>query len=413
MSAERSAAQSARGPLSGIRVLEVAAWAFVPSAGAVLSDWGADVVKVEPVVSGDPLRGLQAAGGPPPGAPTINFMVQVMNRGKRSVALDLAAPAGRELLLKLAAGCDVFLTSYLPGTRAKLGLDEADIRAVNSDVIYARGSGWGVRGDDADQGGFDAAAFTGRGGIAHVVTPPGVRPAPQRPAYGDIMSGLALAGGIAAAIAQRERTGHAGTVDVSLLGTAVWNLAPDIAASALYEGFERPQPTPGVFANPAAGTYATADGRYLSLVLLDSQRFWPDLCRRIGRDDMIEDVRYASAAARRENRVACCAELSRVFGSRDLADWVQALAGFDGVWAPNATPDEVRRDPQVLANGYTQVVEVEGAPFTNVVNPVQFDEAPAGLRPAPEHGMDTDVVLAELGLGVEELLEHKISGAVL
>ncbi|WP_326835375.1 CoA transferase [Amycolatopsis rhabdoformis] len=401
------------GPLNGIRVVEVAAWAFVPSSAAVLSDWGADVIKIEPTGFGDPIRGLQAAGGAPKGAPQTNFMVEVANRGKRSVALDLATPGGREALLTLVATADVFMTSFLPATRKKLGIDVDDIRAVNPTIVYARGSGWGVRGDEATAGGFDSAAYTGRGGVANAVTLPGRHPAPQRPAFGDIMSGLTLAGGIAAALVGRARTGRGEVVDVSLLGTAVWHLAPDIAAGALYEGFERPSYAVGEYPNPVSGAYRTADERYLTLALIDSQRHWPDFCRRLGRADLIDDPRFADMAARKENRVACCEQLAAAFASRTLAEWSSALDGFEGVWAPNANPDEVRHDPQVVANGYVQQVELADGPFTNVTSPVQFGENPARLRPAPQHGADTDEVLLASGYDMDRLLAMKIAGEVL
>ena len=203
--------------LEGIKVLEVSAWAFVPSAGAVLADWGADVVKVEPP-TGDPLRGLVNAGIGAEGGPS--FPWEAWNRGKRSIALDLKHPDARAIVLKAAAEADVFLTSYLPQTRRKLGLDIDDIRAVNPSIVYGCGTGQGSLGEESEKGGYDAISFWARGGVGSIVTPPGAERPIGQPggAFGDSLSGMALAGGIAAALVRRARTGEGAVVDVALLG---------------------------------------------------------------------------------------------------------------------------------------------------------------------------------------------------
>lgn len=401
------------GPLEGIKVVEVAAWAFVPSAGAVLADWGADVIKVEPTGSGDPLRGLQMGGLLPPEASKVNFMVELMNRGKRSIGVDLRSEQGREVLLRLVDSADVFLTSMLPSARRKLGIDVDDIRGRNPGIVYARGTGWGAHGPEAERDGFDAASFTARGGIANALTPRGALPAPPRPAFGDIMSGLTLAGGVAAALVQRGRTGVGSVVDVSLLGTAGWNLAPDLAAAKLYEGLEMITFEPGEYPNPVTGTYGTSDGRFLTLVLLQSDRFWPDLVNRMGLPDLADDPRFAGMAGRYQNRVECCRLLADRFGSESLSYWTDAFEGFEGVWAPVATALEVADDPQVAANGYMQVVETTAGPFRTVSSPVQFGGAPPTLTRAPDHGEHTDAVLLESGFDMDQVLELKIAGAIL
>ena len=205
-------------PLEGIKVLEVAMYGFVPSAGAVLREWGADVIKVEHAVTGDPQRGLRQTGmlrveGDP------NPNIEHANRGKRSIGLDMSVPEGKEVLYELARRSDVFLTSFLPGTRQKFGIDVDDIRAVNPTIIYARGSALGPRGEEATKGGYDMTAFWCRAGTAATITPAGMPGmiAPPGPAYGDTISGTNLAGGIAAALLKRERTGEPSVVDVSLL----------------------------------------------------------------------------------------------------------------------------------------------------------------------------------------------------
>jgi crotonobetainyl-CoA:carnitine CoA-transferase CaiB-like acyl-CoA transferase len=217
--------------LKGVRVVEVAQWWFVPAAGAVLADWGADVLKIEHPVSGDPQRGLMTSGLIP-NTGGVNFMVEQPNRGKRSLGIDLGKPEGLEVLHRLVETADVFLTNFLPAARRRLKIELEDIRRVNPKVIYVRGPGQGARGPDMEKGGYDAASFWCRGGICSALTPAAAEmPVMQRAAFGDSTGGLALAGGIAAALFRRERTGEPSLVDLSLLGTAMWILAPDIIAT--------------------------------------------------------------------------------------------------------------------------------------------------------------------------------------
>lgn len=258
-------------PLDGIRVLEVAMYGFVPSAGAVLAEWGADVVKVEHAVTGDPQRGLRQTGllrveGDP------NPNIEHANRGKRSIGLDMSVPEGKEVLLELARRADVFLTSFLPGHREKFGIDVEDIRTVNPNVIYARGSALGPRGEESVKGGYDMTAFWCRAGTAATITAPGTpgMVGPPGPAYGDTISGTNLAGGIAAALLKRERTGEPSVVDVSLLGSGLWALGHTVAlTNHLDQRMEAfPPGTQGSPLNPLVGLYPTADDRYISFVMM-------------------------------------------------------------------------------------------------------------------------------------------------
>lgn len=400
--------------LAGIRVVEVAAWTFVPISGAVLAEWGADVVKIEHPVSGDPQRGL-VSSGLVPGGPGVNFMFEVPNRGKRSVGLDLSSDGGRELLYRLVERADVFVTNYLPDVRARLGIDVEHIRARNPDVIYVRGSGQGPRGPEANRGGFDGASFWARAGLAMAFKDPAAEwPVDQRPAFGDVLGGLTIAGGIAAALVRRERTGTPSVVDVSLLGLGLWSLAPEVTSAKLYEDVEIPTFDRDSIPNPLVGTYPTKDGRFVTLVLLQADRFWPDLCAHLDRPELVDDPRFKDGAARFEHRRECIQLLREIFRTRTYDEWRERLATLQGVWAPLQTPLEVHDDPQVQANGYLEPVTASGgAEFVLPANPVQFDETPAAVRGAPEHGEHTDEVLLELGLTYDEILEHKVSGAVL
>src|SRR5207247_1297654 len=219
--------------LDGITVVEVADWGFVPSAGTALGDWGAAVVKIEHPRHGDPIRGL-ITGGMIPGASGRNFIVEQLGRHKRSVRIDLGTDEGRALLYRLIERADVFLTNFLPDARERLRITYEDLRRVNPRLVYAKGHGQGARGPDARRGGYDGVSFWARGGIADRLSTPGQPYVQQRPAFGDFIGGMCIAGGVAAALFHREKTGEGIELDVSLLGTAMWVLSPDIVAALMY-----------------------------------------------------------------------------------------------------------------------------------------------------------------------------------
>ena len=399
--------------LEGIRVIEVAQFVFVPSASAILADWGAEVIKIEHPETGDPQRGL-ISSGVVAGAGDINHFIEQPNRGKRSLGLDTSTPEGLELLMRLVETADVFLTNLLPDSRRRMGVDVEAIRARNPKIIYARGHGYGTKGEMANRGGFDLAAYWARGGIGDAYSAGGgCYPPVQRPAFGDVYGGLAIAAGIAGALLKRERTGEPSVVDVSLLGAAVWQLGPDVVGAGV-TGQDIPKFQLEQMPNPVASIYQTRDGRFVAFVLLQADRFWADFCARLGRDDLVDDERFANAAVRFANRTDCIAELRKTFESQDLGYWERAFSGFDGVWDVMRTAHEVHADPQALANGYLpRTTDAKGNEFALAASPVQFEETPLTLRRAPGHGEDTDALLTELGLSDDEIIDLKVKAVVL
>lgn len=400
---------------SGVRIVELAQFVFVPAAGALLADWGADVIKIEHPVMGDGYRALVSQGIIRTSSTGINQNMEMHNRGKRSVGLDVASPAGREVLLRLVESADVFLTNFLPATLKKWRLDVDDLRAVNPRIIYARGHGHGLRGPDADMPAYDATAFWARGGLGATLTPPSLeRPIGQRGGFGDRTGATNLAFGVASALFRRERTGEPSVVDVSLLGTAMWTLASDVLSGL--QGNWAAAPVAGQAArmslNPLSNTYETKDGRFVSLLLLQPDRHWPELARAIGREDLLKDPAYATGKAILEHPSDMVDILEPLFKSKTLAQWRDTFLGSRFPWAPYAQIPEVIEDPQVVANGFIAEVEHEAGNFRLPTGAVQFDERPATLRRGPEHAEHTEQVLLDLGYEWADIAGWKEDGVI-
>jgi crotonobetainyl-CoA:carnitine CoA-transferase CaiB-like acyl-CoA transferase len=406
-------------PMEGVRIVEVAQYTFVPASGGVLAEWGADVIKVEHAVTGDAQRGMVATFGLGLVNNTSSFapMMEGPNRGKRSIGIALEVPEGRAVLDELIKTADVFVTNFMPSARAKLRIDVPDVRAVNPEIIYVRGTAFGARGPEADRGGYDSTAFWARGGTADSLTPDDADRLVNMPtgAYGDNMGGMTIVGGIAAALYARATTGQTSVVDVSLLGVGAWAMQFSVNL-ALMAGGPLPRFPRGTGhgqpSNPLAGTFKTADGRWLMLSMLQPTRYWPEFCERMGRPELITDPRFAGDAVLR-NGLEGGEIAADIIGRLTLAQWRELMDGAQGQWALVQSAYEVGMDPALRENGFVaQVTDYEGKERELVANPVQFDEAPAASRRAPQFAEHTDEILRELGKTDEELITLKIAGAI-
>jgi crotonobetainyl-CoA:carnitine CoA-transferase CaiB-like acyl-CoA transferase len=382
-------------PLAGVKMVEVAQFTFTPAAGAVLADWGAEVIKVEHAESGDAQRGMRSQ-------PTDGRWMPVMehpNRGKRSIGLALEHPGAHEALLDLCRDADVFLTNFLPEARRRLRIDVEDIRAVNPDIIYVRGSAHGQRGPWAEKGGFDGTSFWSRMGGAWGVTPADGDRLVGMPAgaYGDSIGGMTIAGGIAAARLGRARTGEPSVVDVSLMSVGAWAFGLSIGNAAM-TGENQLAPVLDGTLNPLANSFKTSDGRWLNFTMMQPFRFFPDVCRHLGLEHLIDDERFATFESLMANTLEASREFTAAIAQQPYDHWVDRLQTMEGQWAPVQEPLDMLADPQMAANGYlVEVTDLDGNPRTLVANPVQFDEAPPAITRAPAFAEHTDELLAALG----------------
>jgi crotonobetainyl-CoA:carnitine CoA-transferase CaiB-like acyl-CoA transferase len=339
------------------------------------------------------------------------------NRGKRSIGLALEIPSAHEVLMDLVRDADVFVTNFLPNARQRLHLEVEDIRSVNPDIIYVRGSGHGPRGAEADRPGYDGSTYWARMGNAWGTTPPDSPRAIAQPAgaYGDSLGGAIMAGGIAAALFARDRTGEPSVIDVSLMSVAAWALALSIGTAMLTNEVTPPPELtepPNLPVNPTIGSFRTSDGRFITLMMVQPGRYFADVCRHLGLEQLLVDERFQSAEGLMTHANEIGEHLAGAIAQKPYAYWVEHLQTMEGPWAPVQNPLEIAHDPQMEANGYlVPVIDAEGNERRLVASPVQFNETTPALTRGPQFAEHTDEVLRELGRSEEEIIQLKIEGA--
>jgi crotonobetainyl-CoA:carnitine CoA-transferase CaiB-like acyl-CoA transferase len=403
--------------MKGFRILEVAQFTFVPAAGGILADWGADVIKIEHPVRGDTQRGFLNMGGVALEF-NRNTLIEHPNRGKRSVGLDISKPEGQELLYEIAKTSDVFLTNALPSVRQRNKFDIEHIRAANPNIVYARGSAYGDKGPERNVGGYDGTAFWSRSGIAYAMTPAemdGIL-GQGMPAFGDSIGGMNIAGGIAAALLHRERTGEAVEIDVSLLSTAWWAAGANIS-----QGMEtgvlvrNPMPNSGGGAkNPLMGNFRTSDGGTINLCMPSPTGLIHDAFEHLGLPEAAKDPRFADVHSLIENSKAASDLIVKAIASKPFAYWREHLKTMKGQWAPIQSLLDLVDDEQAIAND--MIIEVEAAagerPLRLVRGPIQFNHEPTKTTRAPQASEHTETFLMELGIDWDRIERLKARGAI-
>ena len=403
------------GPLEGIKVLEVANWVAGPSACAMLADLGAEVTKIEHPETGDPIRSIDVTTqGVVPYAGGLNSVFELLNRGKQSMGVNLNDPGGQEVVRRLAADSDIMVTNLVPHRQERFRLGFEDIFPLNQRIIYLVLTGYGIEGPDRDRPGFDYAAFWARSGIMGTLGEQDEPPVQQRPGMGDQTTSLAIAAAVGFGLYERERSGKGQRIDCSLLHTGLWVLGPDVVA-ALREQQAVRRNSRRDAGNPLFNFYQSKDGKWLQLVMIESERFWPGFCRAMALEHLASDPRFDTHASRIEHNRALIGILEERFATQTRGDWAQRLDEERCIWAPVQTLDEVIVDPQVHSNGYTTTLtHPEEGGYQLVTTPLKFERTAGEARlPAPELGQHTEMRLLELGYTWEDITTLKEQGAII
>jgi crotonobetainyl-CoA:carnitine CoA-transferase CaiB-like acyl-CoA transferase len=398
------------GALKGINVVECAEWIAGPGTAAILADWGAEVIKVEPP-TGDALRGMKSVQGLKLG--DVNFLYELPNRNKRSIAIDLTHKDAACVFEDLIKTADVFVTNYRPSAINKMGLTYEKLKAINPRIIYASVSGFGNEGSDSQKPGYDYAGFWARAGLMAKLSETLTTPPCMRPAQGDNTTNLILAGGVVAALFSREKTGLGQEVSTSLYHVGVWVLGFDMQTNLSIDKEIPTQPRHKA-PNPLWNFYQAKDLRWIQLVMIQSQRYWPKFCKAIAKEELENDTRFNTMEARESNCSDLISILDEIIASKTTIEWDTIFRGHDLIFERAYSISEITKDPQALANGFFQKVMHPILGETSIVSsPIKFSVTPAYIRStAPQTGEHTEEILQEMGYDWDRIGVLKEGGII-
>src|ERR1700686_268512 len=394
---------------SGLKVVDMASFLAGPGAATVLSDFGADVIKVEPPGIGDPHRMTYKI--PPNPSAKENYGWHLSNRNKRGMALDLKSPHAREVVERLVKWADVFVINFPNPVRKRLKLTYEDIAPWNPRLIYADLTGYGDAGPDADLPGFDITAYWARTGLLAMTRDAGAPPTLPVPASGDHATAIGLYSAIVTGLYRRERTGKGAHVTTSLIREGIWSCAMSVQAALCGAQFfplhDRKNPPNAIF-----NVYQTSDDNWFLIIVQDTD--WSALATGIGRSDLLLDARFTADAKRSANSAALAEILDKVFAAQPLAHWREALDHAHITYGVVRSPSDVINDPQLLANDIILPLEAAGEhlKFT-VSNPLKVHDVPkVTARRAPDLGEHNEELLKQLGFSSSEIDGLRASGTI-
>ena len=397
------------GIFKGLKVIDCASFIAAPAAATVLSDFGADVIKIEPPGAGDPYRNLVNLPGYP--ASEHNYPWMLESRNKRSLALDLARPEGQAVLQKLVADADVFITNFPPPVRERLKISHAQLAPLNDRLIYACFTGYGTKGEEANKPGFDSNAWWARSGLMDLVrADEDTTPARSVAGMGDHPCAMALYSAIVTGLYKRERTGKGSLVQSNLMANGAW--ASGVLAQAKLVGAKfEPRRSRENALNAVTNHYKCRDGRWLILSLLSEERQWDTLTACLGREDLATDPRFATKPDRHARSVELIKIFDEIFAGRDLAEWRQRLDGTGLVFGIVAILDDLPNDQQMKDNDV--LIPFEGENILTINSPIWVaGDAKVKPRLPPGLGEHSDEILRGAGFKAEDIAALRASGTV-
>ncbi len=399
------------GPLEGVRIIELGAWVAAPGATAVLGDWGAEIVKIEDPFTGDPVRGWTSIRGI--NITDVHFWFEAYNRNKKSLGLDLRLDEGRTILYKLVDRADVFISNFQYSVLDKLKINYDTLSKINPGLIYGVVSGYGKNGPDVEKPGYDITAFWARSGVLDKIIPEGEAPIMPPVAMGDTIVGTFMAGAVSAALFNREKTGEGQEIDLSLFHAAAWAGTMDMQA-CLHTGRPIGQISRKDVPNPIDNEYFTKDKKWIRVVNIQSDRFWPDFCKAAGIEYLEDDERFKDTMARHTNNTELISIISDIFVKKTAREWETIFMAKGLACATIQGFQDVLNDPQAIENGFFSEVEHPSAGKIKMMStPFKFSRTPAEVKTsAPEVGQHTEEILLELGYSWEDIIQYKDKKAI-